>query len=307
MQLRHVESFLAVVEEGQFARAASRLFLSPPAVTGHVRQLERELGTPLLHRSPVSLTPAGLRFLPHAQAMVTAANAASTAVKDLRGTRETVIRVGVMAPGAAELTPAILRAFVHAQPRTHLTVEGLGFTDFLSAVVEHRVDVAFVRPAPEDERVVTDTLTLEPRILLTLAAGEFAGAEGVRLDDVLDLPYVRLPEATPRLLSDYGSFAKARNGMDVRWGVGLATSAQDLMTSVAAGWGVAGTLHSLGRYYRAPGTCAIPVVDAPWEASALVSRRDDPRPEIQAFRDLAVTLARDPELSRLRPPAPPGC
>ncbi|GAA4501693.1 LysR family transcriptional regulator [Actinoallomurus oryzae] len=306
MQLRHVESFLAVVEEGQFARAASRLFLSPPAVTGHVRQLERDLGTPLLHRSPVSLTPAGARFLPHAQAMVAAANAACTAVKDLHGTRETVIRVGVMAPGAAELTPAILRAFCRAQPRTRLVVESLGFTDFLSAVLEHRVDVAFIRPAPHDERVVTDTLTVEPRILLTVAACDLADAEGVRLADVLDLDFVRFPETTPRLLSEYGSFAAARNGMETRWGVGRATSAQDLMTSIAAGWGVAGTLHSLGRYYRAPGTCAIPVVDAPWEASALISRRDDLRPEIKAFRDLAVALARDPELGRLRPPVPPG-
>jgi DNA-binding transcriptional LysR family regulator len=306
MQLRHVESFLAVVEERQFARAASRLFLSPPAVTGHVRRLERDLGAQLLYRSPVSLTPAGARFLPHAQAMVAAANAASAAVKDLHGTREAVIRVGVMTPGAAELTPAILRAFCRAQPRTRLTVESLGFTDFLSAVIEHRVDVAFIRPAPQDERLVADTLTVEPRIILVRAAGELADAESVRLDDVLDLPYVRFPESTPRPLSDYGSFAAARNGMDVRWGVGLTTSAQDLMTSVAAGWGVAGTLHSLGRYYRAPGTRAIPVVDAPWEASALVSRRDDIRPEIKAFRDLAVTLAHDPELSRLRPPVPPG-
>ncbi|MGI5229050.1 LysR family transcriptional regulator [Actinoallomurus sp. CA-142502] len=305
MQLRHVESFLAVVEEGQFARAASRLFLSPPAVTGHVRRLERELGVPLLHRSPVSLTEAGARFLPHAQAMVTAANAASAAVKDLHGARDAVIRVGVMTPGAAELTPAILRAFCRAQPRTRLTVESLGFTDFLSAVLEHRVDVAFVRPAPDDERVVTDTLTVEPRILLTLAAGDLAHADGVRLDDVLDLRFVRFPETTPRLLSDYGSFAAARNGMDAHWGVGQATSAQDLMTSIAAGWGVAGTLQSLGRYYRSPGTCAVPVVDAPWEASALVSRRDDLRPEIRAFRDLAVALARDPGLSRLRPPVAP--
>ncbi|RFU41685.1 LysR family transcriptional regulator, partial [Actinomadura logoneensis] len=85
MELRHLASFLAVVEEGQFARAAARLFLSPPAVTAHVRRLERELGVPLLERSPLRLTEAGERLVPHARAALAAADAAADAVADLRG------------------------------------------------------------------------------------------------------------------------------------------------------------------------------------------------------------------------------
>ena len=308
MQLRHVESFLAVVEEGQFARAAGRLHLSPPAVTGHVRQLERELGAPLLFRSPVSLTPAGLRFLPHAQAMIAAARAASAAMRDrhdvVEETHDVALRVGVMTPGSAELTPAILRAFCQALPHIRLSVAGLGFTDFISAVLDHRVDVAFVRPAPDDERVVADTLTVESRIVLVPEASELARAEHLCLAEILDLSFVPFPESTPRLMSDYGSFAAARNGTATRWGLGLAATAQDLMTGIAAGWGIAGTLHSLGRYYLAPGTRAVPVIDAPLETSALVTRRNDPRPEIQAFRDLAITLARDLGPTLLDSPVP---
>ncbi|HEY0536895.1 MAG TPA: LysR family transcriptional regulator [Actinoallomurus sp.] len=293
MQLRHVESFLAVVEEGQFARAACRMFLSPPAVTGHIRQLERELGMPLLQRSPVALTPAGQRFLPHARAMITAARAACEVVKDQTHDQGTTLRVGIMAPGSAELTPAILRAFCQAQPRTHLTIESLGFTDFISAVIEHRVDVAFVRPAPQDERIIADTLTVEPRIIITPAVGDLADADDLSLADVLDRTFIPFPETTPRALTDYGCFAQARNGASARWGMGRATTAQDLMTSIAAGWGIAGTLYSLGRFYRSPGTRFVPVLNAPWETSALVTRRNDPRPEIQAFRNLAIALARD--------------
>lgn len=66
MDLRRLSSFLAVVEEGHFGRAATRLFLDPAAVTGHIQQLEREFGTPLLERSPVAPTPAGRRLVSHA-------------------------------------------------------------------------------------------------------------------------------------------------------------------------------------------------------------------------------------------------
>jgi DNA-binding transcriptional LysR family regulator len=292
VQLRQLESFLAVVEEGQFARAAARLYLSPAAVTGHIRQLERELGTPLLCRSPVELTPAGVRLVPHARTMVCAAKAAGDIVKDIGEDRAGTLRVGVMTPGATALTPAILRSFSQAQPQTRLTVEGLDYADFTSAVIEHRVDAAFVRPAPQDERITTDVLTLEPRVVIASAWSELAEADDLRLSDVLDRHFVRFPEPTPQALTDYGTFAAARNGTPPKWAADQAGTAQDLMTGIAAGWGIAGTLYSLGRFYLGPGICVRPILDAPWEASALVTRRDDPRPQVAAFRRVARILAR---------------
>jgi LysR family transcriptional regulator, benzoate and cis,cis-muconate-responsive activator of ben and cat genes len=292
VQLRQLESFLAVVEEGQFARAAARLFLSPPAVTGHVRQLERELGTPLLRRSPVELTPAGIRLVPHARTMVAAAKAASDSIRDTGEGCEETLRVGVMTPGATELTPAILRSFSQAQPQIHLTVEGLDYADFTSAVIEHRVDAAFVRPAPQDERITTDVLTLEPRVVIAPAWSELAEADGLYLSDVLDHDFVRFPDSTPRALTDYGTFAAARNGTPPKWAMDQAGTAHDLMTSIAAGWGIAGTLYSLRRFYLAPDICWRPILNAPWDASALVTRRNDPRPQVEAFRRVARLLAR---------------
>jgi LysR family transcriptional regulator, benzoate and cis,cis-muconate-responsive activator of ben and cat genes len=138
VQLRHLESFLAVVEEGQFAAAARRLFLSPPAVTAHVRALERELSTRLLERHPVSLTPAGERFLPHAFAMVTAAGAASNVVEACGRSKDAALRVGVAVPGSRELTPAILRAYCDAAPQNTVRIEGLNCTDYVTSLVERR-------------------------------------------------------------------------------------------------------------------------------------------------------------------------
>jgi DNA-binding transcriptional LysR family regulator len=293
VELRQLESFLAVVEEGQFARAARRLFLSPPAVTGHIRQLEREAGTPLLQRSPVSLTPAGERLLPHARKMIAAAKTATDSVTDLHDDRTRTLRVGVMTPGSAELTAAILRTFDKARPQTHLSIHSLTFIDFASALTEHRVDVAFIRPAIHDERTTTDLLTLEPRIILTGTHSDLADADELQLDDILDRPFVRFPQPTPPAFAAYGSFATARNGTPTHWGIQQAGTVQELMISIAAGWGIAGTLRSLGPFYQSPDICYIPVPNAPWEATALVSRRNDPRPEVRAFRTVAVTLARD--------------
>jgi DNA-binding transcriptional LysR family regulator len=293
VELRQLASFLAVVEEGQFARAAARLFLSPPAVTGHIQRLERELGVQLLERSPIALTPAGERLVPHARTMLAAANAASDAVTDLHNDEETPLRVGVMAPGSAELTPAILRAFRKARPHTPLTVESLTFAEHTTALTEQRVDVAFVRPPPVDERLRVDVLTTEPRVLIVPSAGPVGEADGVRLSDVLDLVFVGLPENAPPVFADYLYFASARNGMPPRRGVDEASNIQDVLTSVSAGRGTGAALYSFTRLYRWPGISFVPVLDAPWEQSVLASRRNDTRPQVRAFRTLAAALARD--------------
>jgi LysR family transcriptional regulator, benzoate and cis,cis-muconate-responsive activator of ben and cat genes len=72
MELRQLRSFVAVVEEGGFARAAQRLFLSPPAVTAHVKALEREVGARLLERSPLELTDSGQRLMTCARTLLEA-------------------------------------------------------------------------------------------------------------------------------------------------------------------------------------------------------------------------------------------
>ncbi|MFC6879734.1 MULTISPECIES: LysR family transcriptional regulator [Actinomadura] len=291
MELRQLASFLAVVEEGQFARAAARLFLSPPAVTGHVRRLERELGVALLERSPLRLTEAGERFVPHARAALAAVNAAADSVADLSGDPEPVLRVGVMGHGSAELTPAILQAYRRARPETRVVIETLDFTEHVSALLSHRVDVAFVRPAPDDDRVEADVLTTEPRIVV-VSQGSRLGRTAL-LADVLDLPYVNVPVCTPQAFKDYLYFTSARGDAWPRRSPDQARNPHEVLSSVAAGRGVGSALCSFARFYQWPGVRYVPILDAPWDSSVLVARRGDTGPEVRAFRSLAASIARD--------------
>jgi DNA-binding transcriptional LysR family regulator len=65
IELRHLRYFVAVAEQGGFTPAARRLYVSQPAVSKTIRQLERELGTTLLrrHAGGVELTTEGESFL----------------------------------------------------------------------------------------------------------------------------------------------------------------------------------------------------------------------------------------------------
>src|SRR4051812_23702444 len=72
MELRQLEYFVAVAEEGNFTRAAERVHISQSGVSAQIQQLERELGAPLLDRSgrTATLTVAGAAALPYARAVL---------------------------------------------------------------------------------------------------------------------------------------------------------------------------------------------------------------------------------------------
>ena len=293
MDLRRLETLLAVADEAHFGRAAERLFLAKATVTEHVKQLEQDFGTPLLDRSPVRLTPAGHRLARHARALLTAAEVARADVTEAASSEPGTLRVGVMGHGSAELTPATVQTFRRSHPEIDLRVVPLDFTEHVSALLEHRVDVAFVRPAPEDERVEIDVLTTERRIVVVPARWELADAPEVGLADVLDLPFIRLPERTPRQFTDYLYFTAARGGEAPRRGRDDAVTPHEVLATAAAGRGAGSALESFERFYPWPGTRCVPVADAPWEHSVLVSRSGDLGPQVRAFRRLATGLAQE--------------
>ncbi|SEC86901.1 DNA-binding transcriptional regulator, LysR family [Amycolatopsis tolypomycina] len=145
MELRQLAVVVAVAEEGGFTAAAQRLRTVQSTVSTVVRALERDLGTPLFHRTThrVVLTPAGEAFVPAARAALEAAERARAAVSPVTGR----VRLGVC-PGLLADLHRTLAALRHAHP-------GLA------------VEVRQVRCAPTESTV---------DLVMTSATGEIAGS-----------------------------------------------------------------------------------------------------------------------------------
>ena len=168
MDLRELSYFVAVAEEGQFTRAASRVSVAQPAVSAQIRRLERELGEVLFHRDRrgVSLTAAGDELLPHARAALAAAERGRETIASLRGKLHGRLRVGVAGPVDHRFAEA-LGDFHRAHPAVDISLAQVHNQPLLDAVANGDFDAAIVGVGahPLPTRVRARVVATEPLVL----------------------------------------------------------------------------------------------------------------------------------------------
>jgi DNA-binding transcriptional LysR family regulator len=168
-RLHEMEVFVAVAEAGSFAKAGSRLRVSPPAVTRAVASLEGRLGVRLLNRTTRSLglTEAGLRFL----------EAARRVLGDLEEAERGVLAEGSEPAGHLSVTASVtfgrsalapvVSAFLRAHPRV---TASLLLVDRVVHLVEEGVDVAVRIGRLPDSTLVSRRVGEVQRILVASPA-----------------------------------------------------------------------------------------------------------------------------------------
>ncbi|HZM76322.1 MAG TPA: LysR family transcriptional regulator [Candidatus Limnocylindrales bacterium] len=180
LDLAQVRAFVAAAEDLHFGRAASRLFLTPQAVSKRIRRLEAALGEELFRRDhqAVTLTSAGERFLPHARALLALADTAAHATRAAQAAPP--LRIDVWGPIHAPLR--VMRQLA-AEPDFVFELSmrrDLGSA--LEAIEHGELDVAFGRPhdldRPWPAGVSRQLLFLEP-VAAAVAAGHPLAAEPV--------------------------------------------------------------------------------------------------------------------------------
>jgi DNA-binding transcriptional LysR family regulator len=153
--------FLAVIDHGNFSKAATRCNVSQPTLSVGIAKLERLLDRPLFQRTNrrVELTEAGARFAVRARRIEAEFNLAE---RDVAGDEAlNTFRLGVLATIPSTWIAALARRFaeVSAQERVEL-VEGRE-RDLLERLGRRRIDAALTIVRPDETRFVSEALLTE--------------------------------------------------------------------------------------------------------------------------------------------------
>lgn len=120
--LRQLRHFVALAEHGHFARAATAVNLSQPALSRSIQALESSLDCQLLERPSrgVSLTPHGQLVLEHARRLLAGSRALENAVSQLGNLQAGELRLGCGPYPAARLIPQTLGQFSSRFPKVRV-------------------------------------------------------------------------------------------------------------------------------------------------------------------------------------------
>src|SRR5689334_11926219 len=147
MELRQMRYYVAVAEELHFGRAADRLHISTPTLSQQIKQVERELGTPLLirHSRGVEITAAGKVFLDHAVRTITAAEQALSETRRAAGLGEPQLRLGLLNGVPGWLPEALENLASERFPGCNVTPIAGTTAEQLTLLAAGDVDLALIR------------------------------------------------------------------------------------------------------------------------------------------------------------------
>ncbi|MEU6562118.1 LysR family transcriptional regulator [Nocardia nova] len=236
MELRQLRYFVTVVEEAGFTRAAQRLHLAQPGLSAQIRQLERELGQPLLDRSgrTVTLTAAGAAVLPHARAALAAAQQISHTADEFTGLLRGQVRIGLISGAATEEfdVATVLSAFHHDHPQIGISLTEDTTDRMLAAVARGALDVALVglTGAPLEDGFGVD-IVFETRLQAAVARENREFGDRIALADLRERSLICLPRGTG--IRGVLEHACAAAGFEPR--VDFEAAAPPLLIQLAAG------------------------------------------------------------------------
>jgi DNA-binding transcriptional LysR family regulator len=164
LEIRQLQTFIAITQMGSFAQAAEYLGYTQPTLTTHIQALEKELNVKLFDRlgHRIRLTREGERFLGYAERILKLTDEAADAVSVEKSSYGKIV-IGASETFSVVRLPAILKEFRKEYPTVDIELQFGDVNKFRDDLKNNVIDVAFILaekiPYPD---LTTEVLCSEP-------------------------------------------------------------------------------------------------------------------------------------------------
>ncbi len=172
MELKQLQSFIAVVECQSFTKAAQRLFLSQPSVSAHIRRLEEELHSRLLIRTTknVEITPRGWELYECACEMI---KRWDNLLQRWDNETRRVIRLGASTIPSAYILPELLPAYGKEHPDIYFSIYQSNSQDITDRLLQGDFDVGFIGMDSSSEYLACVPFYQDRMVMITPVRGDY--------------------------------------------------------------------------------------------------------------------------------------
>jgi LysR family hca operon transcriptional activator len=288
MELRHLRYFVAVAEELNFTRAAQRLNTAQPSLSQQIKQLEADIGIPLLDRSKrhVALTAGGKVFLGEAREILAHVERAGQRAARAQQGESTELIVGVVPAAEIKILPKLIPLVERRLPGIRLVLRNLPSAEQKRLLATGSLDVGLLRGPLQDTRLTVEDVLWEKLVVGLPARHALARKKVVSVRQLNDHPFIMVSrKGSPELHDAIQAFCES-SGLQPRV-VQQADNVLGNLNMVRAGIGFA-LLPDYAASILPGGVVARPLA---WNLAPVVSlvvahRRGKPTAAMLAFKRL---------------------
>ncbi len=190
VDLRKLEALVAVIETGSFSKAAEKIYLTQPTISGHIKALEDYFGLKLFdrHTRLVKPTRAGQILYSYAKRLLAIYREMEREMAYFKGEKTGKLDLGGSTIPGQYILPFLIAEFREAYPGISVFMKVSDTHEIISAVSEGELEVGMVGDKEDDPELAFEPCCSDEIVLVVGAGRKFP--ERLSLEDLLKVPIV---------------------------------------------------------------------------------------------------------------------
>jgi len=292
LTLKQLKIFEAVATHRNYTQAAKALFLTQPAVSMQIKQLEEQAGLALFERSgkQTRITEAGKELLHYSHAIHQQLEEAGQVLDELRGVKRGRLHL-TMASTANYFAPRLLATFCERFPAIKVSLDVVNRDGLLLALEDNTTDIVIMGKPPAGMPVNYEVFMENPLVVIAPPAHSLSTRKHIPLTELAEHPFIVRERgsgtraAVERFLAQHD--IERPGGMEM-------SSSEAIKQAVQAGLGLGVvSLHTLEMELALKRLIILDVEDFPIMRHWRIVYRKDKRfsAVAQAFHDFVISEA----------------
>ncbi len=199
VDLFFIKSFVSVAKTGSFRITAERNFITQPAVSQHIRILEKKFGLSLFERQGkrISLTPAGRIFLTYAEDILKQYAEAKMRMQETVNHFNGTIHIAtIYSIGLHELQP-IVRRFLRKYPKVNIHLEYHPNNTIYEMILNRSIDFGLVAFPKKSASLISRTFDTNKLVLVQSPERPIISKRSISLKDLNQIRFINFALSTP--------------------------------------------------------------------------------------------------------------
>ncbi len=226
MDINRLNEFIVLATNLNYSKAANELFLTQPALSRHIHDLEEDLGVQLFVRDThkVRLTPIGEMFFPKAQEILNRYNDAVKMVREEASNISEEINIGFLGAAVQPFLSEFLSEFEVSHPKIRTHLESSHMDPLIRMLNKDEIDICFVTyvDSTHISGLHSETLSTDRLMVVLHPDHPLADRTELSLSDLSDVPFIGFDDDSPytneihcqlfkKASSNYNVVQKAQN------------------------------------------------------------------------------------------------